>query len=135
VAFEYRSLWTDAPGTEPGIEMRLWPAPSEPASVVFQATLSPRLPVDDAQVGGWPAVHDLTIVDAAVVCLFESDRTPDSPHAIGARAYYAAKLAQSVQRDLMDHQQAVRGSVETSELDLGWSRSSVLNVDGSPLLN
>jgi hypothetical protein len=134
VAFEYRSLWTDAPGMEPGIEMRLWPAPSEPASVVLQATLSPRLPVDDAQVGGWPAVHDLTIVDAAVVCLFESDRTPDSPHALGARAYYAAKLAKSIERDLMDHQQAVRGSVETSELDAGSPRSSVLNVDGSVLI-
>jgi hypothetical protein len=134
VAFEYRSLWTDAPGMEPGIEMRIWPAPEGPASVVLQATLSPRLPTDDNQVGGWPAIHDLTIVDAAVVCLFESDRTPDSAHAMGARAYYAAKLAKSIERDLEDHQQAVRGHLENSDLDPEWPRSRVLNLDGSVLI-
>jgi hypothetical protein len=134
VAFEYRSLWTDAPGMEPGIEMRIWPAPEGPASVVLQTTLSPRLPTDDNQVGGWPAIHDLTIVDAAVVCLFESDRTPDSAHAMGARGYYAAKLAKSIERDLEDHQQAVRGQIETEDLAPDAPRSRVLNIDGTVLI-
>lgn len=84
-------------------ELMVDPAPDLAYRVRVPVRVGPIPFVADHQVGVWPSVHDLTVVDFAVEALFSHDK--DMGEQDQARAYAAAaaraqrSLARSIERD------------------------------------
>lgn len=75
VSAEFNPLLRSSIGQEGGVELRVFPEPDLEYELEFRCRIGHPLFITDDQRGFWPAVHDLTIVDLALVHLFLSDRS------------------------------------------------------------
>lgn len=117
----------NSPGvSEPGrFEFMVYPKPDQDYLVRLRLKLGPVPFVADHQVGRWPPVHDLTVVDFAVVELFKHDRDASDPgqaRLIGKAEQNAAdSLAASIERDTEDFMPQDLGTLR-EETDWGNGR-------------
>lgn len=121
VAAEFRSSLGRGLGENGGMELRVWPKPDQAYTLEFRARVGYVALVDDNQVGQWPAVHDLTVIDYAVAALFDMDKDKGDPEQgrayTAAVAKAAASLALSIERDNEDYRpQELGGAFEADAM-------------------
>lgn len=106
-----------------GVEVRFWPIPDDDYIVGCRARIGPVPFVKDDQRGQWPAVHDLTVADFAVVELFKHDQDPGDPDngrlVAKAEERKALSMAISIERDNKDYRPQELGSLSERDWPVG----------------
>lgn len=99
------AVYADAPSSpvnadgRPAYELALFPPPDMAYVLTFEAQVRPRLSSNDADVGVWPAIHDMTVIACAVRALVREDRKAGSPEMAQAQAFVDERMGISIARD------------------------------------